>query len=181
MRCPDDALLDRWLDGALAVTETAALATHLAECRACAARRDARVAEKRGWRAALALDAAELAYLARADLAAAWRRAAEPVRPAYWWPALVVMSLAGAYAAWLVALPALELLVGLANRLGLVGMALVWLLGEGWRAGAAVLDMLATPPVIDPSVLAASLAACLWLVMSRPWAPARARPTETDR
>jgi anti-sigma factor RsiW len=180
MRCPDDALLDRWLDGALSIDETAALAGHVAACPACAARQNARLAEERDWRAALALDAAELAHLARADLAAAWRQAPALARPARWWPPLVVLCLAGAYAAWLVALPALEVLMALANRLGLVGVALAWLLGQAWYGGAAALDALATPPVVDPSLVVTSLAACLWLVMGRPWDFARARPNEPN-
>jgi hypothetical protein len=180
MRCPDDALLDRWLDGALGAGEATALAAHVAACPACAARRDARLDEERGWRAALALDAAELAYLARADLAAAWRHVAAPARPAYWWPTLVVLSLAGAYAAWLVALPALELVVRLANRLGLLGVALAWMLGQAWYMGAALLGALARPPLVDPALVAASLAAGLWLVISRPWAPALARPNQLE-
>lgn len=180
MPCPDDALLDRWLDGALGLDEGTPLAAHVAACPACSGRRDVRLAEERRWQAALALDATELAYLARADLAAIWRRAAAPARPADWWPALVVLSLAGAYAAWLVALPALALLIGLANRLGLVGMALAWLIGQAWYVGAAALDTLATPPLVDPSLVAASLAAGLWLVMSRPWGSVPARRTEIE-
>ena len=180
MHCPDDALLDRWLDDELGPDERSAAATHMAACPACTARRNARLAGERGWRAALALNAAELAYLARADLAAAWRQAAVPTRPAYWWLALVVLSLAGAYATWLVTLAALELLVGLANRLGLVGLALAWLLGEAWYLAAAALDVLAAPPLLNPTLVAASVAACLWLVMSWPWRPAVARRREIE-
>jgi hypothetical protein len=180
MQCPDDALLDRWLDHALAGPEHDRLAAHVAACPACAARQGARLAEERAWRAVLRLDAAELAYLARADLAAAWRQAPTPAGPAYWWPALVVLGVAGAYAAWLVALPVLELLAGLANRLGLAGLALAWLLGEAWYLGAAALDVLAAPPLANPTLVVTSVAACLWLVMSRPWAPALARRTEIE-
>lgn len=180
MQCPDDALLDRWLDGALAAPEHGAVGTHLAACAPCAARRGARLAEERGWRAALALDAAELAYLARADLAAAWRQAAPLPRPARWWPALVVLSLVGAAMAWVVALPDLGLLVGQANRVGLLGLALAWLLGQAWHLGAAALNTLAAPPIANPTVLAAGIAACLWLVVSRPWAPSLARDSEAD-
>src|SRR5215211_7026779 len=100
MRCPDDALLDEWLDDALGAPEMSALAAHLGECPLCAARRDTRLGEEHGWRAALALDAAELAYLAHTDLSAAWRRGAAPARPAYWWPALVALGVGGAYATW---------------------------------------------------------------------------------
>jgi Putative zinc-finger len=180
MRCPDDALLDRWLDEALAASEATAVAAHLMGCAPCAAWRDARLAEERGWRAAMALDAFERAYLAHADLATAWRHALAPARPAYWWPALVVLAVAGAYGAWLVALPALELLVGLANRLGLVGLALAWALGQAWHLAAAGLDLLAAPPLLDPALTAASVGAALWLMMSRPWEPALARRGQLD-
>ncbi|HEY7066882.1 MAG TPA: zf-HC2 domain-containing protein [Chloroflexota bacterium] len=172
MPCPDDALLDRWLDQALAAPERDAVGAHLAACAPCAARRDARLAEERGWRAALALDAAELAQLARADPAAVWRSAAAP---AQWWPALAVLGLVGAAVAWLVALPDLELMVGLANRVGLLGLALAWLLGQAWHLGAAALNALATPPLVNPTVLAAGIAAGLWLLMERPWASSLAQ------
>src|SRR4051794_14082208 len=109
MLCVDDALLDRWLDGALPPSEAGALATHVAGCATCSARREVRLAEEHDWRAALALDATEQAYLARADLAAAWRVAAAPARPSRWWPALVVLGLVGACLTWLLALPSLEL------------------------------------------------------------------------
>jgi hypothetical protein len=180
MRCPDDALLDQWLDDALAAPEAAAVAVHLGACGPCAARRAARLAEERAWRAALALDPAELAYLARADLAAAWRQAVAPARPTYWWPALVTLGVAGAYTAWLVAVPALGLALGLANRLGLVGLALAWALGQGWTLVAAALRALAAPPLVDPMFAAATLAAGLWLVISRPWEPALARRGAVD-
>src|SRR4051794_21039676 len=176
MRCPEDALLDRWLDGALSIDETAALALHVAGCSACVVRQDARLAEEQQWREVLALDAAELAALRHADLAAAWRHSGAATQPAHWWPALVVLSLAGAYAAWLVALPALELSLAAANRLGLLGVALAWLLGQAWYAGAAAIDTLAAPPLVDPSLVVATFAAGLWLVMSRPWELARAYP-----
>ncbi|HLH23530.1 MAG TPA: zf-HC2 domain-containing protein [Chloroflexota bacterium] len=180
MRCPDDALLDRWLDEALAADEAAAVAAHAASCPACARRREARRAEERAWRAALALDGAELAFLARADLAGSWRAAHTSARPASWWPTLVVLGLAGAYAAWLVALPALELLVVLANRLGLAGLALAWLLAQAWYLGAALLAALAAPPLIDPPLVAAGLAAALVLVLSRPWQPTLPRRAEIE-
>src|SRR3954470_20090800 len=102
MRCPDDARLDAWLDGAPGTApEAAEIAAHLTSCPACTARQAAREAEERQWRTALALDADELAFLARADLAGAWRAAHAAARPALWWPALVVLALAGAYATWL--------------------------------------------------------------------------------
>jgi hypothetical protein len=180
MRCPDDALLDQWLDDALAAPQAAAVAAHLDECGTCAARRGVRLLEERGWRAALALDTAELAYLVRADLAATWRQACAPPRPAYWWPALVALGMAGAYATWLVALPALGLLLGLASRLGLVGLALAWLLGQAWNLTAAALKAFAAPPLVDPILAGATIAACLWLVMTRPWEPALARRTAIE-
>src|SRR5689334_6680699 len=180
MRCPDDALLDGWLDRALAEPEREAVGAHLAACASCAARRDARLVEERGWRAALALDAAELAQLARADIAAVWRHAAPPARPARWWPALAVLGLAGAAVAWLVAMPDLEPLVSRANRVGLLGLALAWLLGQAWHLGVAALNALAAPPLINPAVVAAGIAACLWLAVSRPWAPSLTRDPESD-
>jgi anti-sigma factor RsiW len=177
MLCPDDAVLDLWLDGALAPAQGAPVAAHLATCPSCATRRDARLAEERRWQAVLALDAVELSYLARADLAAVWRKATVPVRPAYWWPALVLLGAAGAYAGWLVALPALEWLAGLASRFGLLGLALAWVISEAWYVSKAVLDALARPPLVNPALVAASLAAALWLGMSRPWGAALARTT----
>ena len=170
MQCPDDALLDRWLDDALAPPDEAlALGAHLAGCPRCTGRRDARLAEERQWRAALALDAAELAYLAWADLAAAWRARTAPARPAHWWPALVVLGLAGGYAAWLVTLPALQAAVALAGRAGLLASGLAWLLTQAWYAGAAALQALSAPPLVNPTLFAAAVAACLWLIVSRPW------------
>jgi hypothetical protein len=77
--------------------------------------------------------------------------------------------------AWLVALPDLELMVGLANRVGLLGLALAWLLGQAWHLGAAALNALATPPLVNPTVLAAGIAAGLWLLMERPWASSLAQ------
>lgn len=175
MRCPDDALLDQWLDDALAAPQAAAIAAHVDECGTCAARRGARLLEERGWRAALALDPAELAYLVRADLPAAWRQAVAPARPAYWWPALVALAVVGACATWVVALPALGLLLGLASRLGLVGLTLAWLLEQAWTLTAAALQALAAPPLVNPTLAAAVVATCLWLVVSRPWEPAQMR------
>src|SRR5688500_13405493 len=131
MRCPDDARLDLWLDDALgADADAAAVTAHVAGCPACETRVAVRQVEERLWRAALALHPAELAHLATADLAAAWHAAVPAARPARWWPALVVLALAGTYAAWLAALPMLELVVGLANRAGLLGMGVVWALGQ---------------------------------------------------
>jgi hypothetical protein len=170
MRCSDDARLDLWLDGALDAAEAAELAAHLATCADCAARRVARDAEERHWRAALAVDADDLAFLARADLAGAWRAAHAAARPALWWPALVVLALAGAYAAWLVVLPAVEMLVGLANRVGLVGLGAFWALGRLGQAAAALAAALAAPPLVSPAVWLAAGAVALWLYLARPWA-----------
>ena len=171
MRCPDDARLDLWLDGALgADADAAAVAAHVAGCPACETRVAVRQVEERLWRAALALHPAELAHLATADLAAAWHAAVPAARPARWWPALVVLALAGTYAAWLAALPTLELVVGLANRAGLLGMGVVWALGQTARVLATVATALAEPPLGNPALVLAGAAGMLWLMLARPWA-----------
>jgi hypothetical protein len=169
MRCPDDARLDLWLDDALAAADAGALAAHVADCAACATRHAARQTEEAGWRAALALDAAELAYLAGANLTA-WRAAMVPARSARWWPALVLLTLAGAYAAWVAALPTLGLLVGVVNRVGLLGWGAIWALGQVAQALAAAARTAAEAPVGHPATLMAGAACLLWLALARPWA-----------
>lgn len=169
MHCPDDALLDRWLDEALTSPEAAALSSHVAACPACAARWATRLAEEQRWHAAVALDTAELDYLRRADLAAAWRQAAAAARPALWWPALTLLALAGAATAWLLALPNFELLIEVANRLGVLGLALAWAWAQAWRLGVAALDVLVAPPIVNPAAAVAMVATALWLLICRPW------------
>jgi hypothetical protein len=172
MTCPDDARLDLWLDGALAgPAEAAAVGAHVAGCPACTARRVARLAEEQLWRAALALDARELAYLATADLAAAWRAGivpAPPNTPARWWPALVLLGLFGAYAAWLLAVPILGEGAALAHRLGLTGLGLGWLMGRLWDLAAAIAAVAASPALANATLWLAGAAVLLWLLMARP-------------
>ncbi len=170
MTCPDDARLDYWLDEALAEAEAAAIAAHVADCPRCAVRRLTRLTEERLWQAALALDGAELAYLARANLAAAWRTAAAPAVAqgaplAHWLAALAVFGGVAAYGAWSTALPAVGEGAGWLSRLGLVGIGLSWLLGQLWDAGSAI-DLLVPG---DPTLLLAAASFALWLFVARPW------------
>ena len=174
MTCPDHTRLDYWLDEALTEAEAAAIAAHVADCPACAAHRLTRLAEDRLWQAAMALDGAELAYLARANLAAAWRSAAVPVAAhgaplAHWLAALVIVGAVAAYGAWATAMPVVGEGTGWLSRLGLVGIGLSWLLGQLWGAVAAV-DLLAPE---DPTLLLAAASFGLWLYVARPWALAR--------
>jgi hypothetical protein len=173
MICPDDARLDLWLDGALAPADERTVAAHVAGCATCAGRRATRVAEEALWRAALALDASELAALAGADLTA-WRRAAAPARSARWWPALLLLGAAATYAAWLLAAPALEAAAELAGRLGLVGMGLGWALARLWDAAAALVAAAAHVSASNTLLWAAAAALALWLFVAQPWSAARA-------
>jgi anti-sigma factor RsiW len=174
MTCPDDARLDYWLDDALPESEAAALAAHVADCGPCATRRLARQAEDRYWQAALALDGAELAHLARANLAAAWRTAAEPAAlaaaPATWWPALVLLGAVAAWAAWVMALPLLGEGSGWLSRLGVAGIALGWLLGRGWEVAGAVGSTTERLLLDEMTLLLAAASFAFWLLVARPWA-----------
>ena len=176
MTCPDDARLDLWLDDTLdAPGEAAAVAAHVASCPACTARRAARLAEERLWQAALALDAGELTHLARANLMAAWREAAVPAQAALWWPALVLLGVVGTWLAWLLALPMVEAVALLANRLGLVGLGLGWALGRLWDVAMAAGAAATHPALANPTLLLAAAGVLLWSFLARPWAMA---PTE---
>ncbi len=175
MTCPDDARLDYWLDDELTEAEATTIAAHVAGCPRCVARRLTRLAEDRLWETALALDGAELAFLARANLAAAWRRTAVPVAAqsaslAQWLAALVLVGAVAAYGAWITVMPVVGEGTGWLNRLGLVGIGLSWLLGKLWGA-ATTIDL---PGLDDPTLFLAAASFGLWLFVARPWALARA-------
>jgi len=172
MTCPDATRLDLWLDDALPSAEASVLTAHVDGCATCAARQRARRAEDATWQAALALDAAELAHLARADLSARWRAStAAPVAgSARWWPALLLLALAGTYLGWWLASAEIVPIVDLANRLGLVGLVLAWVLAQVWQAAAGAAEAVAQVPASDMTVLLASLAVVLWLGVAKVWA-----------
>src|SRR3954447_1069688 len=175
MTCPDDERLDHWLDDALPPPEATVLAAHVAECPPCATRHLARLAEERLWQAALALDSADLTYLARANLAAAWQRgllpAAEPA--AAWWPALVLLAAVAAYGAWATAMPLLGEGTGWLSRLGVLGIGVAWLLGRLWEGATALAEALDNPLLADPTIALAAASFALWAFVARPWALAR--------
>jgi hypothetical protein len=168
MTCPGELQLDLWLDHALAVEPAAEIAAHLTHCSACSFRRRSREAEEHTWRAALALQASELAPLWQAQLASAWQTGRLAHGPARWWPALVLVSLVGSYLAWQLALPALAASTAVANRLGLTGVGIAWGLGRLWDAAMAATAALAP---VGSSSLAYVAATCLglWLLAAQPW------------
>jgi hypothetical protein len=176
MTCPDDERLDYWLDEALPTPEAAALAAHVADCSPCADRHLARLTEDRSWRAALALDGADLAYLARANLAAAWLRGPLPAaRPATasWWPALVLLGAVAAYGAWATAMPLLGEGTGWLSRLGVLGIFLAWLVSSLLAGATALGEALDNPLLGDPTAALAAASFALWVFVTRPWALAR--------
>lgn len=176
MTCPDDERLDHWLDNALHPTEATVLAAHVADCPPCASRHLVRLTEERLWQAALALDGAELAFLAQANLAAAWQRvplsAAQPAAAA-WWPPLVLLAAVAAYGAWATVMPLLGEGTGWLSRLGVLGIGLGWLLGRLWAGATALGEAFDSPFLGDPTLALAAASFALWVFVARPWALAR--------
>ena len=87
MACPDELTLDLWLANALPSDEAAAVATHVHTCATCAAAERAAHTLDAELHAALALDAEDLAYLARQQLSSTWRTSSAHA-PLWAWIAL---------------------------------------------------------------------------------------------
>jgi hypothetical protein len=171
MICPDDSHLDHWIDDAR-------VASHVADCPPCATRHLMRQTEERFWQAALGLDGAELAHLARANLVGPWlsgtHPALQPSGPALWWPALVLLGALAAWAAWVTAMPWVGEGTGWLGRLGVVGIGLSWLAGRLWDGASALGSALESAALGDPTLLLAAVSFGLWLYVARPWALTRA-------
>jgi hypothetical protein len=82
--------------------------------------------------------------------------------------------LVGSVLAWQFALPALGTAAGLANRLGLVSIALGWTLAWLWNATVAVSVALARAPTSSLTIYVTACCVALWLLVARPWASHRA-------
>src|SRR5687767_1576097 len=90
MRCPDELTLDLWQADALPSDEAATIAEHVRTCVTCAAAVRSARALGGELQAALSLDADEMAYLSRLELAAPWRASpAAAAAPSWGWIALV--------------------------------------------------------------------------------------------
>lgn len=138
MPCPDALDRELWLAGALPPDQMDRLADHVAGCPTCeAAVRDARRID-RALGAALALDAAELAYLDSLNLARRWRTAAQP---ALWWHWLAFLTTLVTIAIWSLAGPVVLITRDIVLRTGLgviLGRALFVTL---WQLNQALLAL----------------------------------------
>jgi hypothetical protein len=169
MPCPDELTLELWLGGALPPEEAAAVAAHVRACAACAVAEQAARARDAGLRAALALDADELAYLSTLDLAAPWR--AEPAAtPA--WGGVVLAGVAVAYLTWLAAAPLFGPLVLTVAEVGLGVAPLPFALGLLFDLGQTLLELARNPALGLSQPLLALLALAL-LVWPRQLVPER--------
>ena len=161
MRCPDELTLDLWQADALPSEEAAAIAEHVRTCVTCAAVVQGARALGGELRAALALDADEMAYLSRLELASPWR--AGPVAaPSWGWIALV--GVVGGYLAWLVGGPTFGPLAAEAARIGLGTLPLHIAIGFLFDLGQLFADLARHPALglSGPVLALCALALLLW-------------------
>ena len=163
MPCPDRLRLDLWLADALPAAEAAGLADHLADCPTCQASILASRGIDRVLGAALALDAAELAYLESLNLARRWRA----VPPAVWWYWLIFLGALASFTIWSVAGPVARSVLELVTRTGLGVVLARGLIESLVRLGEAVF-MLAVSPMLGYSLPLLALLGLILLAWPRP-------------
>lgn len=158
MACPDELTLDLWLAEVLPPDEAAAIAAHVSGCAACSVARQALNGLSAELHAALALDADEQAYITGLGLAANWRKRAQPTVA---WGWIVLAGAVSAFAAWLVAAPALGGLVASAIQIGAGTVVLNVALGLLFSLGEALFEASRNPAVGLSQPLLALLALAL--------------------
>ena len=116
MPCPDDLTRDLWLVGALPSDKAVRLTDHVAECPTCGASARATRQVDQALVTALALDAAELAYLGGLNLTRRWQAAALPI---LWWSWLAFLATLATFAIWSFAGPVAQAALEILLRTGL--------------------------------------------------------------
>ena len=165
MACPDELTLDLWRADALPSDEAATVAAHVATCALCAAADQAAHGLDTELHAALALDADEVAYLSRLELAASWRTS--PAEGAVSWGWLALVGVVAGFVAWWVAAPMFGSAVAAAAQLGVGTVLLYAALGVVFGVGQALLELIRNPALGLSQPVLALLAVALLVWPSR--------------
>jgi hypothetical protein len=162
MSCPDELTLDLWLAEALPAGEAATVAAHVRTCAACAAAAQAARSGQAGLRAALALDAGEVAYLSGLELSARWRTS--PASAAPWWGWIALACVVGGYAAWWAVAPVLSPVVPVAAQVALGAAPLYLALDSLFALGQTLLEVTRHPALglTQPLLALLALALLVW-------------------
>ena len=162
MACPDELTLDLWRANALPSAEAAAIASHVRTCPACAAAERAAHGLDAELHAALALDADELAYLSRLELASTWQTS--PARPALSWGWIALAGVVAGFAAWLVAAPTFSSAIALAIQVGVASVLLHTALELAFGLGQGLLELVRNPALglSQPLLALLALALLIW-------------------
>jgi hypothetical protein len=112
--------------------------------------------------AALALDADELAYLSKLDLAAHWRSAPATATVSWGWIALA--GVVAGFVAWLIAAPTVGVALSTAAQVGLGSVLVNAALGLLFSIGAALLEFIRNPALglSQPLLALLALAVLFW-------------------
>jgi uncharacterized membrane protein (DUF485 family) len=161
MACPDELTLDLWLADALPAAEAASVAAHVDTCVTCAAAIYAARALDSQLHAALALDAEDLAYLARQELSSTWRSSSAQA-PLWAWIAL--FGVVAGCAAWFVAAPLFGSAVALGVQVGLGTVLISAALSLVLSVGQALFDLTRNPALglSQPLLALLALALLIW-------------------
>jgi hypothetical protein len=112
---------------------------------------------------ALALDQDERAYLSNLDLAGAWRARSTQTTDARWgW--LALFSVVAGFVAWAVAVQPIELLLAVANQVGVGTVLLTTALGLLLGVGRSLIEVSTSPALglSQPLLALLALALLFW-------------------
>jgi hypothetical protein len=162
MACPDDVTLDFWLAEALPFEEAAAVAAHVRTCPTCSGAQDAAAQIGAELHAALALDADEVAYLSRLDLASSWNPHPVAAAPAWTW--IVFACAIGGFAAWLMATQLFGSAMSVAAQVGLGTLPVYSAVTALFSVGQALVDVIRSPALglTQPLLAAFAVALLVW-------------------